>query len=207
MPKITASQGDSILSLAHDNGHFWQKVWDHGENAALKSKRKNPHQIMEGDDVFIPDLEVKQESRATDARHVFKRKGVPAKLKMQLFLLGEPRKNEDYVLELDGKLTTGKLDGDGKLEQFIPPNCKGGTLKLKSGKEVIPIKLGFLNPIDEISGVKQRLNNLGFHCGSEDSDWSDQAKAAVKNFQAKHKLPESGEVDAATKSKLQELHP
>ena len=207
MPKITASQGDSITSLAHDNGHFWQKVWDHGENAALKSKRKNPNQIMEGDDVFIPDLEVKQESRAADARHVFKRKGVPAKMKMQLFMLGEPRKNEPYVLELDGKLITGNLDGDGKLEQFIPPNCKGGTLKLKSGKEIIPIKLGFLNPIDEVSGVKQRLNNLGFRCGGEDNEMSDQTKAALREFQAKHKLPDSGDLDAATKSKLQSLHP
>src|SRR5258706_13539058 len=159
MSKITASQGDSILSLAHDNGHFWQKVWDHGENAALKGKRKNPNQIMEGDEVFIPDLEVKQESRAADASHVFKRKGVPAKMKMQLFSLGEPRKNEPYVLELDGKLITGNLDGEGKLEQFIPPNCKGGSLKLQNGKDIIPIKLGHLNPIDEVSGVKQRLNN------------------------------------------------
>ena len=207
MPKITASQGDSIPSLAQDNGHFWQKIWDHGENAALKAKRKNPNQIMEGDEVFIPELEIKKESRGADSRHVFKRKGVPAKLKMQLFLLGEPRKNEDYVLELDGKLITGKLDGEGKLEQFIPPNCKGGSLKLKSGKEIIPIKLGHLNPIDEISGIKQRLNNLGFHCGGEDNSWSDQGKAALKEFQAKHKLPESGALDAATKSKLQELHP
>ena len=207
MPKITATQGDSITSLAHDNGHFWPKVWDHGENSALKAKRKNPNQIMEGDDVFIPELESKLESRGVDSRHVFKRKGVPAKLKMQLFLLGEPRRNEDYVLELDGKLITGKLDGDGKLEQFIPPNCKGGSLKLKSGKEIIPIKLGFLNPIDEISGVKQRLNNLGFRCGGEDNEWSDQAKAALKDFQSKHKLADSGELDAATKSKLQALHP
>jgi len=207
MPKITASQGDSIPSLAQDNGHFWQKLWDHGENAALKAKRKNPNQLMEGDEVFIPELELKKESRGADSRHVFKRKGVPAKLKMQLFLLGEPRKNEPYVLELDGKLITGNLDGDGKLEQFIPPNCKGGSLQLKGGKEIIPIKLGFLNPIDEISGVKQRLNNLGFRCGSEDNELNDQAKAALKEFQAKHKLPESGELDAATKSKLQAMHP
>ncbi len=207
MAKITASQGDSILSLAHDNGHFWQKLWDHGENAALKAKRKNPHQIMEGDEVFIPDLELRTESRGTDARHVFKRKGVPAKMKMQLFLLGEPRAGEDYVLELDGKLITGKLDGDGKLEEFIPPNCKGGSLKLNAGKEIIPIKLGFLNPIDEISGVKQRLNNLGFSCGSEDNDWSDESKAALKDFQAKNGLPDSGELDGGTKSKLQALHP
>ncbi len=207
MPKTTVAQGDSIPSLAHDNGHFWQKLWDHAENSALKSKRKNPNQLMEGDEVFIPELEQKTESRSTDSRHIFKRKGVPAKLKMQLFLLGEPRKGEDYVLELDGKLINGKLDGDGKLEQFIPPNCKGGTLKLKGGKEIIPIRLGHLNPIDEISGVKQRLNNLGFRCGSESNDLDDQAIAALKDFQSKHKLPESGELDAATKGKLQQLHP
>ena len=55
MPKIDASQGDSILSLAHDNCHFWPEVWDHGETATLKAKRKNPNPIMEGHAVFIPD--------------------------------------------------------------------------------------------------------------------------------------------------------
>jgi peptidoglycan hydrolase-like protein with peptidoglycan-binding domain len=80
-------------------------------------------------------------------------------------------------------------------------------LKLQGGQEIIPIKLGNLNPIDEISGVKQRLNNLGFRCGGEDNQWNDQAKSALKEFQSKHKLPESGELDAATKSKLQALHP
>ncbi len=207
MPKIIVSSGDSIPSLAHENGHFWEKVWDHPENAALKAKRKNPNQLVAGDEVFVPELESKEESRGTESRHVFKRKGVPAKIKMQLFLLGEPRKNEEYVLEIDGKLVTGTLDGDGKLEQFVSPAARSGKLKLKGGKEVIPIRLGHLDPVDELSGVKQRLNNLGFRCGSEDNEMNAATAAALRGFQAQHGLPESGEADAATKAKLQELHP
>jgi len=207
MPKITASPGDSVTSLAHENGHFLEKVWNHPENATLKAKRKNPNQLVAGDEVFIPELEIREESRGTDSRHVFKRKGVPSKLRMQLFQLGEPRKNEEYVLELNGKLITGTLDGDGVLEQYIPPNARCGSLKLKGGKEVIPIRLGYLDPIDELSGVKQRLNNLGFRCGAEDNVMNGHTAAALRSFQARQKLPETGEVDGATKAKLQELHP
>jgi len=207
MPKVIVSAGDSIPSLAHEHGQFWQKVWDHPENAALKQKRKNPNQLVAGDEVFVPELESREESRPTESRHVFKRKGVPAKIKMQLFMLGEPRKNEPYVLEIDGQLITGTLDGEGKLEQFVSPTAKSGKLKLKDGKEVIPIRLGHLDPVDELSGVKQRLNNLGFHCGPEDDEMNAATAAALRSFQARHQLQETGEADAATKAKLQEVHP
>jgi Putative peptidoglycan binding domain len=201
------SQGESIPSIAADNGFFWDTLWSHPQNAALKAKRKTPNQLAPGDQVFIPDLRKKIESRGTDATHKFKVKGVPAKIKMQLKMLGQPRANEPYVLQIDDQLIKGTLDGAGKLEQFMPPNARSGRLILGGGKEVIPLRLHHLNPIDEPSGIQQRLNNLGFQCGSEDGELDDQAQEAIKQFQGKYGLPITGEVDAATKAKLAEIHP
>ena len=133
MPKkVIARQGDSIPSLAHQNGHFWETVWNDAGNADLKEKRPSPNQLAPGDVVEIPDLRRKDESGATEQRHRFKRKGVPSILRLQLKTLGDPRPNEKYVLELDGELIEGTTDGDGKLEQPIPPDCKGGRLLLSS---------------------------------------------------------------------------
>jgi len=207
MPMHQVGMGESIPSIAADNGFFWETIWNHGQNAGLKAKRKDPNQLMPGDQVFIPDLTKKTESRGTDASHKFKLKGTPIKLKMQLNMLDQPRANEPYVLKIDDQLTKGTLDGQGKLEATIPPNARGGQLLLNGGKEVIPVRLGDLNPVDDPSGAKQRLNNLGFPCGGEDSAVTDQMKSALKQFQDKVKLPTTGELDAATKSKLQELHP
>lgn len=203
---IKVTPGDSIPSIAADTGHFWETLWNLGANAELKAKRKNPNILAPEDEVTVPPIRVKDFSCATDTRHSFIRKGIPAKLKMQLFLLGEPRRNEKYTLVLDDKAINGTTDGDGNLEHYIKPNAKGGKLLLNGGKEEYPVRIGHLNPIDTTSGVKQRLNNLGYNCGDESDDESAQFKEAVIQFQGDHQLNPTGEVDAATRSKLESLH-
>jgi hypothetical protein len=206
MPTVTVQLGDSIPSLAMDNGFFPDTIWNHPQNAGLRAKRKSQNQLYPGDEVFIPELRKGTQTRSTDGSHKFKRKGVPAKLVLQLKKLGEPRKNESYVLIIDGVSYNGTLDGDGKLQQFIPPDAKGGQVLLNGGKEVIKINLGFLNPVDELSGMQQRLNNLGFFCSNEDGTLDDQTAAALKAFQRSVGVQETGQPDGATKAKLLELH-
>ena len=206
MPTVIVSLGDSIPSLAKDNGFFPDTIWNHPQNSGLRAKRKSQNQLYPGDEVFIPDLSKRTETRSTDSTYKFHRKGVPAKLVLQLKKLGQPRKNEKYVLVVDGTSYNGSLDGDGKLQQFIPPNAKSGQLILSGGKEIIPIRIGDLNPIEELSGVQQRLNNLGLFCGNEDGTLDDQTTAAIRTFQGKNGLPVTGQVDGGTKAKLLELH-
>jgi hypothetical protein len=206
MPKYTVQQGDSIPSIAEDNGFFWETIWNHGENAQLKAKRKTPNQLFPGDEVFVPELRKRIESRPTDARHTFKKKGAPAKIRVRLLMLNEPRKNEPYVLDIDGKQIKGTTDGDGKIEQFMPPNARSAKVILKGGKEIINLRIGHLDPIEEISGVQQRLNNLGFNAGSEDGELDDQTRSALRAFQARYGLEASGEVDESTRAKLKAMH-
>ena len=203
---IKVTPGDSIPSIAQDSGHFSETIWNYGENAELKAKRKNPNLLYPGDDVFVPAIRLKDFSCATDTRHSFKRKGVPAKLKMQLFLLGEPRRNEPYTLILDDEIIRGKTDADGNIEHYIKPNSKGGKLILNGGKEEYPVRVGHLNPIDTVSGVKQRLNNLGFYCGDESDEETCQYKQAIVQFQGDQKLKQTGELDDATCGKIESLH-
>jgi len=208
MSTVIVSLGDSIPSLAKDNGFFADTIWNHPGNAGLRAKRKSQNQLYPGDEVFIPELRKRTETRGTDSSYKFHRKGVPAKLVLHLRRLGEPRKGESYVLIIDGTSYKGTLDGDGKLEQFIPPNAKGGQLILGGGKEIIPINIGYLNPIDELSGVQQRLNNLKFFCGNEGGTLDDQTVDAITTFQLKNGLKTTGgQIDGATKAKLLELHP
>jgi N-acetylmuramoyl-L-alanine amidase len=121
-------------------------------------------------------------------------------------LLGEPRANEPYTLVIDEEIINGTTDGDGNLEHFIKPDSQGGVLKLSGGKEEYPVRVGHLNPIDTVSGQKQRLNNLGYNCGDESEDETDLFIQAVTQFQGAKKLPETGQMDGATKAKLESLH-
>ena len=197
--------GGTTSGFAKKYGFFWRTIWEHGENAALRAKRDDPNVLFEKDEIFIPERVPKKVSKGTEAEHVFRRKGEPSKIKMQMLQLGEPRADEDYILEIDGKQTNGKTDGEGKLEHFIPGDAKNGKLIFKGGKEVYHLQLGNLDPLDLISGVQQRLNNLGYQCGGEMGKMGPKTKEALKKFQADKKLNVTGEPDAATKAKLDEL--
>lgn len=205
MPKRKVGVGETTSSLAKKKGFFWRTIWEHGENAALRARRKDPNVLYETDEIFIPERETKTVSKGTEAQHVFRRKGEPSKIKMQMLQLGKPRADEDYILEVDGKQTNGKTDADGRLEHFIPGDAKSGKLIFKGGKEVHHLRLGNLDPLDQISGVQQRLNNLGYNCGGEMGKLGEKTGEALKKFQADNKLEASGEPDAATKAKLEEL--
>ena len=205
MPKQKVGSGETTSSLAKKNGFFWRTIWDHPENAQLKAKRKDPNVLFADDDIFIPEKKNKQVSKSSEQEHVFKLKGEPAKIKMQLLQLGEPRKNEAYVIDIDGTQMAGSTDGEGRLEHYIPPDAASGKLILKGGREVYPLRLGYLDPLDSVSGVQQRLNNLGYGCGGELGTLGEKTREALKKFQADQNLQATGEADAATKAKLQQL--
>jgi hypothetical protein len=206
MPKQKVGAGETTMSLAKKNGFFWRTIWDHPENAQLKAKRKDPNVLFEDDEIFIPERQTKEVSKGTEQEHVFKLKGEPAKLKMRLMALGKPRANVSYILEIDnGEKIEGKTDGDGRIEHFIPNDASRGSLIIEGGKEIYPLRLGQLDPLDLISGVQQRLKNLGYNCGGEHGELGEKTKDALKKFQAENGLQETGEPDAATKAKLKEL--
>jgi hypothetical protein len=207
MPKRKVRQGESIPSIAAQSGFFSDTIWNHPQNSSLKQLREDMNVLSPGDEVFIPEKELKDESGATEQKHSFKKKGEPHKLKLKLLAMGKPRANEDYVLEVGGQLFDGKTDAEGKIEKTIPGNARSGTLILRGGKEKHTVKIGNLDPLDETSGVQQRLNNLGFSCGSESGKMNEATGQALKKFQIKHNLEVTGQIDDATKAKLKEFYP
>lgn len=119
-----AQQGESVESIAHAAGHFWQTVWEHPENAALRELRKSPHVIHPGDVVFVPDLREKKIGCATGMQHPFRRKGVPSRLKVRFLVDDEPRAGASYELFVDGtRQKEGATDGDGWLDEPISPTA------------------------------------------------------------------------------------
>jgi hypothetical protein len=206
MPQYTIKEGDCLSSIAQRHGLFWQKIWDHSQNSELRRRRRNPNILYPGDVVFIPEKEEKQETGSTEQKHQFRKKGALAKVRLRLMRNGQPRANESYVLEVDGNFFNGTTDADGKLEQSIPPNIKKGKLFVGKKREEYILNLGHMDPLNELIGIQKRLNNLGFHCGSADGVLGPQTTDALKAFQKKHHLTESGEVDDATKNKLNEIY-
>ena len=208
--------GDCISSIAAQFGLFWQTIWDHPDNASLKTLRGSPNVLLPGDRLTIPAKRVKQAAKSTDQRHRFVRKGVPVKFRLRLirFDYGPtgtdeprevPRANQHYILTVDGALLEGDTDADGILEQNIPPTARQGKLIVGPDKMELNINLGGLDPSDTVSGIQHRLNNLGYPCGA-DGVMTDETRQAIRLFQQDQGLPETGELDGQTKSKLESVH-
>jgi LysM repeat protein len=209
MPKQhKVKQGECISSIAQDYGFSWEQIWNDSANEELKQKREDPNVLFPGDEVVIPDKKARKESVSADQKHKFRRKGVPAMLRLEFVDdQGNPRGNVPYVLDIDGQSFSGNTDGEGKIEQRIPPNAKQGQLRLgDDGSEVYNIRLGSLDPVSETTGVQQRLKNLGYECGSVDGEAGPKTREALMAFQKKHELSETGEIDQQTLDKLQQLH-
>jgi len=221
--KYTVKQGDCISSIAFAHNLFPETIWDHPDNAELKKLRKDPNSLFPGDSVVIPEKQLKEEDCQTEQKHRFRRKGVPEKLRLQ-FLAGDeeddaPRKGIPYILDITTQKgrpvpqKKGYTDDNGFLDESIPPDAIKGEIVLDEGddEEVYEIMLGHIDPIDTPSGIRARLENLGYNCGNENGDTLGYMTIeAIRNFQSDNDLeilPDGfTEVDQNTLDKLEELY-
>jgi putative peptidoglycan binding protein len=207
MPKtISVETGDCLLNLSKEEGFSWETLWNHPQNTTLRKRRKQYNIIKAGDEFFFPDREIKEVERPTDQLHRFVRKGVAARFTLTLLELGVPRANEPYTLIVDGSSRDGVTDGKGTLSEPIPPDAREGLLLVGEKREEIEINFGYVDPIEEISGVKSRLRNLGLYDGEIDDEITPETTTAIAEFQRSVPLPGEGELDDATRKALVTAH-
>ena len=204
--KHRIKSGKGVESVAYAHGHFAETVWDHAENSELREQREHMNQLLPGDVLFIPDKRSRMETAATGERHRYRRKGVPALYRLQLIEHDEPRANEPYRFVVDGAIREGQTDGDGVLEEAVPPDARKAELYVGEDETPYEIEFGALHPPTEISGVQMRLANLGFYFGETSGDLDDATQAALRQFQTRFDLDVTGEPDDATIDKIVEVH-
>ncbi|MFY9510824.1 MAG: peptidoglycan-binding protein [Rubrivivax sp.] len=204
----TVVAGDCVSSIAALYGLFADTVWNHPANAALRALRQDPNVLAPGDQVVIPDKQLKRHKLATGARHKFTLIGVPVLLRLQLVWGDEARANEPFVATVDGAEQRGHTGGDGTLELKVKPGAREGRLVVGEGarRSEYRLDLGTLDPVETTAGVIERLRNLGYDTGAPRGAWDDAARGALMAFQADHGLESSGEPDAATQARLRDLH-
>jgi hypothetical protein len=205
-------QGEHIPQIAKMFGfHNYHIVWDHPENADLKKLRKNPNVLMPGDEVYIPDKEDRIESGATEKKHKFLLDTQPLKLCLVLEDLYEkPIANAPCALGVDGDVFELKTDDKGKIEREISHDAHDAVLVIRGDATPfadfpVNIRIGDLDPVEELSGQIARLNNLGYFPG----DGSDAAAftSAVEEFQCDHPpLKVDGDCGTHTKARLLSVH-
>lgn len=212
MPEYIIQQGDSTASVAYAHGFHWRTVWNDPRNAELRRSRHHPNVLRPGDVLFIPDRQAKEVSAATERRHRFRRKGVPETLRLRLLNeKNEPRSDVPYTLEIDGRLLHGRTDGEGRLEHGLPPDAREGRLLIRPTdgreEEEYPLAIGYLDPKDEMSGIRARLMNMGYLTGDgANGDENAGLERALKRFQRDHGMRPTGEIDDEVRQLLHDAH-
>jgi len=205
-------QGEHLSQIAEKYGfRDYKIVWNHPSNADLKKLRQSPNVLMPGDTVHIPDKTQRQESCSTEKMHRFKL--ADCRLFLHLAIKDfddQPLANTKCDLQIDGKSTSVTTGPDGHLKVPISPLTKEATLTfhdpLVPFDVSVPIKIGHLNPVEELSGQKARLSNLGYITRPLEEVDKATLERAVQEFQCDFGLPVNGICDAATRTKLKKLH-
>jgi len=205
----TIKQGDHLVKLAKQHGFLnYNTVWMAGENAELRAKRPDPNVLYPGDVVFIPDKVERFERRPTGQTHVFQLDLPKLKLRIKIRDFDNlPMAGLDCVLTVEGreyKLTT---NGDGQIEQDIPHHAESGTLAIPALDIEYAVHLGHIDPVEQESGWKARLVNLGYYFGDiKDPEEDQRISWSLEEFQCDYGLTVTGKPDAATKAKLKEVY-
>lgn len=201
--------GDTVDSIADRVGHFWETIWNDGQNSTLRSDRAHRNILLPGDKVYVPALRAKNESRATDQIHTFKRNGVPVRLIYQVKNFnGDGFAGKKYILRVGFRRYEGETDNEGMIDRYISPSDKTGRLYVTLDEPgfpatlEVPLKIGTLAPPDTVLGAQQRLNLLGYRPGVETGSTIATIKDALVEFQRDNDLERSGALDEATADAL-----
>lgn len=210
----TIAAGDCLAKVAYELGYAQDTIWNFGSNESLRNLRKNRYILEAGDVLQIPPRRLKRIPASTGNLYVVQLVDVPEILKIRFvtFSLG-PRANVDYLLHIESASGApvpdrkGTTNSDGFLIESIPPDAIRAEVWFGTGKlrEVYPVDLGRVDPLDSIGGLQGRLRNLSYLAEFRPGELDENTREALRRFQADNRLDVTGEPDAATRAKLEEI--
>ncbi|MFY2560797.1 peptidoglycan-binding protein [Corallococcus terminator] len=203
-------QGEWLSKISRQYGFAkWQELWDHPDNAPLRAKRANAFCLQPGDEVVIPELPGLKVS--TGSSYSLQGGDPPDRIRLGMRRANAPLGLKRYELKLGEKLLKGTLTFQGLLDQPLPPEATEATLKVWTSEEPElacewKLKLGYLDPLDALSGVQARLANLGWYNGPINNELTEATRTALASFQLALLLPPTGELSKETLESLEERH-
>ena len=203
----TVKSGDTLWAIGQKFSMPWEKIWNAPENAEFKKNRGNPNILYPGDELIIPDLELREESGETEKTHRFRRPG-RARIRIAVLdLMHKPMKGVPYSFARgDEVLKESSTDADGIAELKLPPGSRTTSLTLTLPWGDYPVEVGELDPANTIRGIQQRLTNLGIPCGPIDGLIGPLTRGGIASFQKIEELDPTGEPDETTIKELRSRH-
>ncbi|MBL9025498.1 MAG: peptidoglycan-binding protein [Myxococcales bacterium] len=201
-------QGDYLTKLAHTMGFDPDTIWNHAKNEQIRKKRPNKDLLHPGDILWVPD---EAEHRrlliraGSDNRYVARVPGVYVAVKVTIG--GEPLVKEPFRILGLGEPIEGETDDKGYIRAGVPVHVREIEVYLPSLDRTLRLRVGDLDPVDTVSGIKKRLMHLGYYqptrVGVENAAADgDALVSALKTFQSDRGLTPNGKLDESTAKAL-----
>jgi len=215
MRNYKVQPGDCLATIASEFGFSdYHQIYDHPSNADFKKKRPNPFVIKAGDELAIPDKPTPTTYQCeTGKEHVFTLARPETRISIYVRDGHRPLANRDYIFTVGNVQSHGRTDAAGFVSQAVPAWATRAELYFPNGDISFDVRIGALDPLIEVSGLQQRLENLGF----ASDDWSgfvldddgaigSATTEALRRFQLENQLEPTGEIDEDTVARLRKLH-
>jgi N-acetylmuramoyl-L-alanine amidase len=208
------AQGERLATIASQYAFAcWQTVWNFKGNQEIKDLREDPNILFPGDEVVIPTkLKREAEVPGGTATYVVNRGKEVLRV---CFAVGWnwDENPVSYTAKPDtgGPDLTGPLDSEGWMEIDLPPNTSQVDVALWIDDPDSPIvtyalRVGELDPTDEVTGVQARLANLGYYDGAIDGDAKEVTAAAIAQFRREQGLPLGDQIDDDLREALEGMY-
>jgi hypothetical protein len=162
MQPFVIRQGDYLAKLACRFGFDADTVWKHPANAKLRDARPNPNILSPGDVLQIPEpAPLPQYALVLGATNIFTC-STPPTTSITLRFLDPNLASQAFTVQELADLTGLSTGADGSVTLDVPVTAGRVTLEFTSSGATHECRIGHVDPIDTISGVFCRLQNLGY---------------------------------------------
>jgi N-acetylmuramoyl-L-alanine amidase len=205
----TVRRGENAVSVAWQYGFSDHKVvWKDGANSALRDKRPDPHLLIPGDEIVVPDPTLKSLSLPTQKNYRLVVHVPKQELRLRILnQQGKPLAQAPYRLTVEtlAKPFEGTTDDEGKIKAIVPVDAPSALLDIDDRQFRLRLKGLAAMPADDddpMDGVSGRLDNLGYQAAAADESDNAALRTALAIFQGDAGIDVTGELDQSTRDTL-----
>jgi hypothetical protein len=156
-------KGDYLLKIALQMGFDAETIWQDPKNAGLRKSRPSMNVLCVGDVLYVPKTPARQWMPVkVGSANPYVAKVPTVKIAVKFAYEGKPLASEECTLRELPELGTLTTTSDGTLRFEAPVNLQVVTARFSGPGIIQPLCIGHLDPVNELTGVHQRLNNLAF---------------------------------------------
>jgi hypothetical protein len=164
VPPYVIRQGDHLAFLAHKFGFNADAVWNHPSNADLKNLRQAPNILWPTDILHIPDdlvTEPETHSLVMGQTNTFVSSAVPT-VTVTIQFTDPSLASQAFTVPELSDLSPNPTGADGTATFDVPVTQRSFTIVFTASGVAFAFNVGYLDPVKTLSGVFQRLQNLGY---------------------------------------------